>query len=110
MTDVFFFSRQPGTASCSRHLHCRLRSAASIGDSAGVSLADVSLVSLDGIPIISDEVVANKEDVDGADEDPAGDYIVLADEAVLTVNGGANSVRMRIGRKGLVDVWEQGYT
>jgi len=40
------------------------------------------LASLDGIPIILDEIVAHKEDVGNADEDP-----------VLTANGGTNSVR-----------------
>lgn len=57
----------------------RLRSTVSIDDTTKISLAGVSLASLDG-------VVAGKEDGDNADEDAVGDDTVLIDEAVLTIN------------------------
>ena len=47
--------------------------------------------------------MADKEDVDNTNEGPAGDYIILANEAVLTVNGGTDSVRMRIRSKRVAD-------
>lgn len=64
-----------------------------IGDITKVSLAEVSLASLDNAPTISDEVVAGKEGGDSADEDPVGDDTVIADEAVLTVDEVEDALR-----------------
>ena len=57
-----------------------------VDDATKVSLAEVSLASLDGTPTALDEVVAGNEGVGSADEDSVGDETILADEAVLTVN------------------------
>lgn len=61
-----------------------MQSTVSIDDTTKISLAGVSLASLDGI--FTDEAVAGKEDGDSADEDAVGDDTVLVDEAVLTIN------------------------
>lgn len=70
----------------------------------------VPLAPLGGIPIVLDDVVADKEDVDNADEGPAEDYTILVNEAVLMVNGGTNLVRMRIRLKGGGGFLKRGYT
>lgn len=91
MAEVFFptddLAPLPAAATFIEIDH-RLQEAASVvvGDATKVSLAEVSLASLDGTPTASDEVVAGNEGAGSADEDSVGDDTILADEAVLTVN------------------------
>ncbi|KAF9648321.1 hypothetical protein BDM02DRAFT_2279947 [Thelephora ganbajun] len=65
--------------------HIQLVASVVAGDTTKVDLAEVSLASVDGAPIIPDRAAVN-EDASSADEDSVGGDTILADEAVLTVN------------------------